>query len=101
MTLRSTFTLAVPPTRRNSLRSRTRRSFAWVERSISAISSRKSVPPSASSKSPFLRSFAPVKAPLLVPEELVLEDVAPERGAVERHEQVLAPRAALRAARAR
>ena len=39
----------------------------WSESGISVTSSRKSVPPSAISKSPFLSSCAPVKLPFLWP----------------------------------
>ena len=46
-----------------TLRGRTRSTFAWVIRLMSATSSRKSVPPLAISKRPRLRDVAPVKAP--------------------------------------
>ena len=52
-----------PPTRVNSRSCRTRRSFAWSASDMSAISSRKSVPPAAASNFPIRRSTAPVKAP--------------------------------------
>ena len=58
-----TFTVSVPPTRSNSRSCSTRSSFTCVPRFTSPISSRKSVPPSAISKRPFLRATAPVKAP--------------------------------------
>ena len=60
----STVRLRVPPTRKNECVSSTRRSFTWLSGSISPISSRKSVPPSASSMSPSLEFTAPVNAPL-------------------------------------
>ena len=47
--------------------SSTRRSFTWLSGSISPISSRKSVPPSASSMRPGLVPTAPVKAPFSWP----------------------------------
>ena len=63
----STARVLVPPTRSNFCVSRTRRSLTWVARLISPISSRKRVPPSASSKRPGTRSVAPVKAPFSCP----------------------------------
>src|SRR2546427_12727543 len=55
------------PTGSNSCSCRTRRSFTRVSRGSSPISSRKIVPPSASSKRPTRRSRAPVKAPFTCP----------------------------------
>ena len=63
----STRTGFVPPTGRISRSSSTRRSFAWRCVDISLISSRRSVPPSAASKSPCLLEMAPVKAPRTCP----------------------------------
>ena len=63
----STWIGALPPTRSNSRSWRTRSSLAWVSRGSSPISSRKSVPPSASSKRPMRRAMAPVKAPFSWP----------------------------------
>src|SRR4051812_40924866 len=63
MTRTSTFKVSVPPTRSNSRCCSARRSFTCVESGISPISSRKSVPPSASSNRPSLRPTAPVKDP--------------------------------------
>src|SRR5439155_1280063 len=54
---------SLDPSRSNRLSSRTLRTLAWVPRTMSPISSRKSVPPSASSNLPCLRAMAPVKAP--------------------------------------
>ena len=54
---------SAPPTRSKVRSWRTRRSLTWVSGGISPISSRKRVPPSASSKRPWRRSTAPVKAP--------------------------------------
>src|SRR5207253_1898183 len=55
------------PTRRTSPSCSTRKSETWSWRGRSAISSRRSVPPSASSKRPRLALTAPVKAPLAWP----------------------------------
>ena len=57
----------VPPTRRNVRSSTARRNFACAAGGSSPISSRKSVPPSASSKRPARRSLAPVYAPRSCP----------------------------------
>ena len=46
---------------------KTRRSFAWVSAGSSPISSRKIVPPSASSNRPVRRAIAPVNAPFSWP----------------------------------
>src|SRR6185503_16395280 len=51
----------------NSRSCMTRRSLAWVSRGMLPISSKKSVPLSASSKRPFFEYTAPVKAPLTCP----------------------------------
>ena len=59
----STLMLSLPPTRRTSLSCSARSSLACISSGRSPISSRKSVPPSVSSKSPSLRASAPVKAP--------------------------------------
>ncbi|GBE36053.1 hypothetical protein BMS3Bbin07_00192 [bacterium BMS3Bbin07] len=63
MNLTSTLIGLVPPTLKNSMSSMTFRSFACKDDVISAISSRKSVPVSAISKSPFFVVTAPVNAP--------------------------------------
>ncbi len=57
----------VPPTRVSFLSSSTRSSFTCVDGRISPISSRKSVPSSASSNRPMRRSAAPVNAPFSWP----------------------------------
>ena len=44
--------------------------------SVSPISSRKIVPPSATSKSPFLSAWAPVKAPRLWPNSSLSSSVS-------------------------
>ena len=56
-----------PPTRKKVLLSSTRSSLTWVAGAISPISSRKIVPPSASSNRPSRRSAAPVNAPFSWP----------------------------------
>ena len=53
----------VPPRRSNSCSWRTRSSFGCSSSGMSPISSRKSVPPSASSKRPMRCAMAPVNAP--------------------------------------
>jgi hypothetical protein len=60
---------------------------------ISPISSRNRVPPSACSNRPSRRRTAPVNAPLLVPEQLALEQRLGERGAVELDERPAGARA--------
>ena len=55
--------VSVPPTRTISRSWSTRSSLTWMAGETSAISSRNSVPPSASSNRPALRSVAPVNAP--------------------------------------
>src|SRR3990167_5440374 len=52
ITRTSTRIVSLPPTRSNARSSRARRTFAWVFRLMSPISSRKSEPPSASSNFP-------------------------------------------------
>ena len=56
-----------PPILRKFRSSRKRSSFACIPTSMSPISSRNTVPPSASSKSPFLAVLASVKAPFSWP----------------------------------
>ena len=87
----STLTSSVPPTRRSSLRSSTRSSFTCIAGETVPSSSRNRVPPAASSKQPFLRWWAPVNAPLLVTEELALEQRVGERAAVDGEERAVAP----------
>ena len=67
MILTLTFLVLVSPTLSNSLSWRTLKSFGCNERGISPISSRKIVPPSASSNFPILSFMAPLKAPLTCP----------------------------------
>ncbi len=67
ITRTSTFIVLVPPTRCISCSWSARRTFACVERLMSAISSRNIVPPCASSNLPFLCAVAPVKEPFSCP----------------------------------
>ena len=61
----------------------------------SPISSRKIVPPSASSKRPCRSATAPVKAPFLVAEQLAFDERRRQRGAVDPHQRARMPAAAL------
>jgi len=72
----STGIACVPPTRVSSRSSSTRSSFTCVLGGISPISSRNSVPPSASSKRPSRRSAAPVKAPFSWPNSSLSSNVS-------------------------
>ncbi len=63
-----------------------------VARLMSPISSRNSVPPSASSKRPFLRCSAPVNAPLLVAEQLRLDQAVGQRGTAHFDERLVGAR---------
>src|ERR1035437_8698865 len=63
----SNFRLRVLPTRSNSRCCKTRSSLACRGGGSSPISSRKTVPPSATSSLPFLVAIAPVKAPFSCP----------------------------------
>ena len=80
---------------RTSRSSRTRSSLAWRATDISEISSRKSVPPCASSTRPFRAVAAPVNAPAHVAEQLALEQRFRDRGAVQRDEGTPPARAAV------
>ena len=66
----------VPPTRKKVRLSSTRSSLTWVASGISPISSRKMVPPSASSNRPSRRSAAPVKAPFSWPNSSLSSSVS-------------------------
>src|SRR2546428_511787 len=59
----STLIVRAPPIRRNSGSCSTRNNLTWMPDGASATSSRNSVPPSATSKSPSLLDTAPVKEP--------------------------------------
>ena len=86
----------VPPTPADrSAVSSTRRSFGCSSSGSSPISSRNSVPPSARSNAPVRSACAPVNAPLLVTEQLALDQVRRHRAAVDDDER--APRARARA----
>src|SRR6266498_1093663 len=63
----STRMVLMPPTRSNSDSWIARRSFTCISTGTSPISSRKSVPPSASSKRPGFEPTAPVNAPRSYP----------------------------------
>ena len=66
----------VPPTRKKLLSSRTRSSFTCVAGGISPTSSRKIVPPFASSKRPRRRSAAPVNEPFSWPNSSLSSNVS-------------------------
>ena len=89
----STFFDSRPPTRRISLSSSTRSSLAWRSSGRSPISSSSRVPSCASSNSPARSAVAPVKRPAHVAEQLALEQVLRNGGAVDGGEALLAPRA--------
>src|SRR5215204_3016985 len=63
----STLMFSTPPSRMNSRSWMTRSSLAWVSSGMLPISSKKIVPLSASSNSPFFGYTAPVNAPLTWP----------------------------------
>ena len=67
ITRTSTVFVRDDPTRSNSPSCSTRRNFTWMSGARSPISSRKIVPPSASSKRPCRSATAPVKAPFSWP----------------------------------
>ena len=81
-----------PPTRSISRSCRTRSSLAWRSSRREPISSRKTVPPWASSNLPSLRATAPVKAPLLVAEQLRLDEGLGNRRDVDGDERLGAAR---------
>jgi len=71
------------PTARNSPSWMSRSSLTCISSGRSPISSKKAVPPSASSTSPFLFSTAPLKAPLTWPKQLAFHERADQRAAVD------------------
>ena len=83
----------LPPTRTISRSCSTRSRSVCVFRLMSPISSRKTVPPSATSNLPFLRYCAPVKAPFSWPNSSLSSSVSVKRAAVDRHHADEAPRA--------
>ena len=96
----STSSVRLPPTRSNRRSWSTRSSLAWSSGLSSPTSSRKNVPPSASSSRPRLRSVAPVNAPFSWPNSSLSSRVSRQRRAVDRHERLGRARA-LRVDRAR
>ena len=73
------------PTFINSPLSNTLNNRTWVDRGSSATSSKKIVPPSATSKYPFLLSCAPVKDPFSWPNNslsIVPSGIAPQFTAI-------------------
>ncbi len=72
----STVTVLLSPRRLISPSWMARKSFAWNEGGVSAISSKKKVPPSASSKSPLREETAPVKAPRTCPKSSLSSSVS-------------------------
>ena len=91
----STRTVRCPPTRRNSPVSSTRSSFACSDGPISPISSRKRVPPWASSNWPSFFCMRVGEGAALVAEQLALEQGLGDGGAVERDERLAGARAAV------
>ncbi len=86
MTRTSTFSTCSPPTRENSPDCRTRSTLAWAERFMSPISSRKIVPPSAISNKPALARRRAGERAALVAEQLGLDQLLGDGGAVHLHE---------------
>ena len=85
----STLIGASPPTRSNSRSCSTRSSLTCIAGGMSPTSSRKSVPPSASSKRPSLLLDRAGERALLVAEQLALEQRLGERGAVDLDERAV------------
>jgi hypothetical protein len=80
----STLSGVFEPTRSMVRSESTRSSLIWVAASISPISSRNRVPPSACSKRPIRRWAAPVKAPFFVAEKLAFQQLRRKRRAMHR-----------------
>ena len=76
ITRTSTSTVCDPPTRSNRRSCSTRSSFACMASGISPISSRKMVPPCASSKRPLRWPTAPVNAPFSWPNSSLSSSVS-------------------------
>jgi len=76
ITRTSTSTSSVPPTRRKTRSCRTRKSLTWIAGLVSPISSRKTVPLSATSNRPALAATAPVKAPFTWPKSSLSRSVS-------------------------
>ena len=68
--------MRTPPTRSNSRSCSTRKSLAWSISDMSPISSRNTVPSSASSNLPGLRPVAPVKEPFSWPNSSLSSSVS-------------------------
>ncbi len=79
----SALIVAVPPTRSNSFSCSTRSSLICMAGERSPISSRKSVPPCASSKRPFAGGHRAGEGALLVAEELALDHALRQRRAID------------------
>ena len=87
MSRKSTLIFRLLP-RRSMVRScSTRSSFAWSDSSSSPISSRNTVPPEASSNLPVRLDGGPGKGALFIPEQLGLDQVAGNGGAVDGDER--------------
>ena len=86
----STGISSVPPTRRTFLSWRARRSLTWVQGDISPTSSRKRVPPLGQLEHALLVGDGAGEGAADVAEELALEEVLGERGAVDGDEGVVA-----------
>ena len=84
-----TLMVSVPPSRSNSRSCSTRSSLTCVARLMSPISSRNSVPPSASSKRPFFRASRAGERALLVAEQLRLDQAVGQRRAADLDERLL------------
>ena len=76
MQRKSTLICWLPPTRTISFSCSTRSRSVWVLRLMSLISSRNTVPPSATSNLPFLRYCAPVNAPFSWPNSSLSSSVS-------------------------
>ena len=86
---------SLEPTRSKVISCSTRSSLVCTSRLMSPISSRNSVPPSASSKRPTLSRSAPGERPLDVAEQLALQQARRQGGAVDLDERLARPRAVL------
>ncbi len=84
--------VSVLPSRSNSRSCSTRSSFTCVARFSSPISSRNSVPPSATSNRPFFVAWAPGERALLVAEQLRLDQIVRQRRAAHLDERLLGAR---------
>jgi hypothetical protein len=85
----STVRARVPPTRKKLLVSSARSNLTWLSGSISPISSRNRVPPSASSMSPGFIPAAPVNAPRSCPNSSLSSTSRGSVAAVDGHEGLI------------